>query len=45
MDIPTLLAVLSEHYQKECLRQLYRVLGSVEACALCSERSGTLMQG
>ncbi|EKX50324.1 hypothetical protein GUITHDRAFT_135471 [Guillardia theta CCMP2712] len=30
MDPRSLLNVLREHYQKECVRQLYRILGSVE---------------
>jgi len=30
LETTTLLDVMREHYQKECMRQLYRVVGSVE---------------
>jgi len=30
LETSTLLVVMREHYQKECLRQLYRIVGSVE---------------
>ena len=30
LDLSTLLVVMREHYQKECMRQLYRIIGSVE---------------
>lgn len=30
LETSTVLAVMREHYQKECIRQLYRIVGSVE---------------